>query len=147
MSEFSAQDKQKLLSLLTEKQKLLSQIEQNTKEQGGLLEKDDIEAFDSSLQQSDSIIEKIKGLHQETDTLMQSYISSKKRDEKIEDLKNAIEQTLKTCAEKNKALSQAAKKRQKDLSIEIEEKRSKREGIGGYAQATPTTSEVFDKKM
>ena len=150
MSNFSPADKEQLAKLLSEKIKVYGQIRKMTEEQSGLLDKDDIEAFNVSLNKREKLIEKINGLHQDSDTLMQSYVTfssaSSGGDKEINKLRNDIHDALKACAElndKNIASLQSKSESQKER---INKQSAKRKGIGGYAQSVPNVPEMFDKK-
>ena len=73
--EFTSKEETRLLELLGEEQVILEQIRALTGMQAALITADDMEAFNYSLDSRQELIEKINGLHQETDVLMQSYIA------------------------------------------------------------------------
>jgi len=77
---------------------------------------------------------------------MQSYVSLKRTDSEIDEFRAQIKEELNFCAKLNSRYIAQINNRSGELSKKIDEKRAKREGIGGYAQASPTTSEIFDKK-
>jgi len=136
----------RLLELLNIELGMLGQIRALMEKQTEFLLDDDTEAFDALLDKKDEIIRKIKGLHQETAPLMQSYISSNNSNEKIDGLKAKLKKEVAFCAELNMRHVADMNDKSEELSKELEEKRSKREGIGGYVQAVPVTSEKFDNK-
>ena len=150
MSKFASSDKERLLKLLSEKLKIYKQIRKLTEEQTELLEKDDIEAFDSSLEKRAKLIEKINGLHQESETLMQSYAlaaeESKDKNSDINKLEKDIRDILKECANLNDNNIAVMKEKTQEHIKRIDEQSAKRKGVGGYVQSVPNTSEVFDKK-
>ena len=73
--KFSSKEEARLLELLGEEQAIFERIRALTGEQATLIAADDMEAFNGSLDSRQELIEKINGLHQETNVLMQSYIS------------------------------------------------------------------------
>ena len=149
MSKFSLADNERLSKLLGDELEYYLQIRNLTEEQTELLDKDEIEEFNISLDKREELIEKIKGLHQESNALMQSYasISSETdKNDKIEDLKKQIRDVLEFCAKRNdENITEMARKTQ-EQSKKIDEQSAKRKGIGGYAQSVPNIPEMFDKK-
>jgi len=149
VSKFTSADIERLSKLLSDELELHEKIQKLTEKQTQLLAKDDIEGFDSSLDKRAELIEKIKGLHQESDTLMQSYVSdtaSEKKSDSIEKLREQIRKALETCAGLNDENIAAMKEKTEEQAKKIDEQRAKGKGIGGYAQSVPNTPEVFDKK-
>jgi len=147
VSKIASADLERLSKLLGEELKLHEKILKLTEEQTKLLTKDDIEAFNSSLDKREELIEKIKGLHQESNPLMQSYASSS--DEgggKIDELKTKIRNELSICAQLNDENLAVVNQKSEGHTKKIEEQSAKRKGIGGYAQSVPNTPEMFDKK-
>jgi len=150
LSTFTAADKERLTTLLGDELELYKQIRKLTEEQAELLSKDDIEAFNESLDKREEIIEKIKGLHQESAPLMQSYVSSttggKNKIKEIDKLKKQIQEELEFSSRQNDDNIETMKQKTEDHTKRIDEQSAKRKGIGGYAQSVPNTPEVFDKK-
>ena len=150
MSKFESVDIKRLSELLDDELKLYGQIRKLTEKQAGLLAKDDIDAFNSSLDKREELIEKIKGLHQEKDPLMQSYISlsdsEKSKNGDIEKLKAQVREALAECGRLNDENIAAMKEKTEEHTKRIDEQSAKRKGIGGYAQSVPNTPEMFDKK-
>ena len=149
MSKTASADTEKLSKLLSEELELYGQIRKLTEKQTELLAEDDIDAFNISLEQREALIEKIKGLHQESNPLMHSYISFSKKDNKdneVEELKAKIRKLLEICAEKNDNNIESMKIKTEDHTKRIDEQSAKRKGIGGYAQSVPNVPEMFDKK-
>ena len=148
MSNFTSAER--LLELLSDELKVYEKIFKLTEEQTKLLVKDDIEAFNNSLDKRETLIEKIKGLHQESDTLMQSYISlsssDKEKNNKIEILRKQIYDIIKQCSDINDSNIAVMNDKKLEHTRKIDDQSSKRKGIGGYAQSVPNTPEVFDKK-
>jgi len=150
VSKFAPSDKERLIKLLTDKLKIYKQIRKITEEQTELLAKDDIEAFDSSLEKRAKLIEKINGLHQESETLMQSYAlapeESSDKSSDINKLDKEIRDILTDCANLNDKNIAVMKDKTEEHIKRIDEQSAKRKGVGGYVQSVPNTSEVFDKK-
>ena len=150
MSNFSSVEIEQLRKLLGEELDYYKKIRELTEEQTELLDKDDIEAFDKSLDKRETLIEKIKGLHQDSNPLMQSYVSFSSGggncDGNIDELKKQIRAELEVCAKLNDKNTQTMKIKTEDHSKKIDEQSAKRKTIGGYAQAVPNIPEMFDKK-
>jgi len=150
VSNFSSAEIEQLSELLNKELDCYVQIRKLTEEQTELLAKDDIEAFDESLDKRETLIEKIKGLHQESTPLMQSYVSfssnGKKADSKIDGLTKQIREQLEICAKLNDINAGTMKIKTDEHTKKIDEQSAKRKGIGGYAQAVPNVPEMFDKK-
>jgi len=150
VSKNSSADMERLTKLLGKELELYGQIQKLTEKQKELLDKDDIEAFNTSLDKREALIEKIKGLHQDSNPLMQSYVSlsadGENADNKVEELKAQIREKLEACAELNNKNIAIVAGKTEEQSKKIDEQSAKRKTIGGYAQAVPNIPEVFDKK-
>ena len=150
MSKIASLDKERLLKLLSEKLKIYKQIKTLTEEQTKLLAKDDIEAFNSSLNKREELIEKINGLHQESEPLMQSCVSIapdfKEKNSDIKKLDKEINEVLTDCAKLNDINISVMKEKTLEHTKKIDEQSAKRKGVGGYVQSVPNTPEVFDRK-
>jgi len=150
VSKFASEEAERLTGLLEKELELYEQIHKLTKTQTGLLDKDDIDAFNSSLDKRAELIEKIKGLHQESEPLMQSYVSfskdGKNADGKIDELQKQIKKLIENCAKLNDENISSMKEKTEEHTKKIDEQRAKGKTIGGYAQSVPNTPEVFDKK-
>jgi flagellar biosynthesis/type III secretory pathway chaperone len=141
-------DVERLSELLSEELEIFEEILKLTEKQTKLLKKDEIEELNSSLEKRQELIEKINGLHQELDPLMQSYISSpaENKNDKIEQYRERIKELITACTEQSNDNMNAIKAKADEQVKKIEKQSAKRKGIGGYAQAVPNTPEVFDKK-
>jgi len=150
VNQLSTVDTKRLLELLENELELYKQIRKLTEKQAQLLNKDDIDSFNGSLEKRAELIEKIKGLHQDSDPLMQSYVSyasdGDSRNSEIDKLNKKIREVLEICSELNTDNIAAMKAKTEEHTKKIEKQSAKRKGIGGYAQAVPNTPEVFDKK-
>ena len=150
MSNFSSADTEKLSQLLGKELDAYEQIRKLTETQTELLTRDDIDAFDSSLDKRAKLIEKIKGLHQESDPLMQSCVSlsadGKSSNEEIDNLTKKIREVLEICNDLNEKNITIMNEKTEEQTKKIDEQSAKRKGIGGYAQSVPNTPEIFDKK-
>ena len=148
MSLLAPSDTGRLMELLEEELKIYGQIRKQTEKQAQLLAKDDIETFNSSLEKRAKLIEKIKGLHQESDPLMQSYISLAKdeRNSEIDAINEEIRKALEICSRLNVDNITAMKEKTEEHTKKIKKQSEKRKTIGGYAQSVPNTPEMFDKK-
>jgi len=150
VSNFASADKERLTKLLSEKLKIYKQIKSLTEEQTELLAKDDIEAFNSSLDKREELIKKINGLHQDSEPLMQSYVSTSTEDNEnnsdINNLEKEIREILTDCAKLNDVNIAVMKEKTTEHTKKIDEQRAKGKGVGGYVQSVPNTPEVFDRK-
>jgi len=150
VSNFSSADTEKLSELLVKELDLYGQIRKLTESQTELLTGDDISALDSSLDKRAELIEKIKGLHQESNPLMQSYVSFSKGAKnsiiEIDKLSKQIQDELEICNELNIKNIAFMNEKTEEQAKKIDEQSAKRKGIGGYAQSVPNTPEMFDKK-
>ena len=150
MSTFTTADIERLSTLLSDEYELYKKIHKQTEEQTELLNKDDIEAFNASLDKREKLIEQIKGLHQESAPLMQSYVSftsgGKNYIKEIDRLKKQIREELEFSGKLNETNIETMKNKTEEHTKRIDEQSAKRKGIGGYAQSVPNTPEVFDRK-
>ena len=81
MSAFPRDKHARLLKLLTRELELFEKVRALTQEQSEFLaadEKEELGPLNESLQRRQEVIDQIDGLHQETDPLMQSYVSCQK---------------------------------------------------------------------
>ena len=151
MSKFTAENEKTLLKMLGEELEAWQQIKTLTESQSKLLESDDIDALERSLDQRQGQIEKIGGLHQGGNILMQSYISQVNskgvKSEKIEAEKEKLREMITACSTQNDKNMQTAAKLKTGYSEKAEELGQKRKSIGAYALEVPNNSEIFDKKM
>ena len=148
MSEFTSADINRLTDLLQNELELLGKVRKLTDKQTTLLAEDDITPFERSLDERQELIEKINGLHQESNPLMQSCASQSpdSKKSKIDDLKKKIRETVEICAGLNDKNILTMRDKTEDHTKKIDEQSAKRKGIGGYAQSVPNTPEMFDKK-
>ncbi|MCL2248431.1 MAG: flagellar export chaperone FlgN [Oscillospiraceae bacterium] len=138
----------RLTKLLDDELKLLENIKELTDEQTRQIEMDEFDGLEKLLERRQELIEKINGLHQESQELMQSYVSSSslKPVREIENLKEEIKYLLQTCKESNERNIEMLSHKSTTQKEKIGKQSAQRKGIGGYAQAVPTSSEMFDKK-
>ena len=151
MNKFSQEKQSSLLKLLEEEMAVFEQIRELTEKQTDLLAVDDAEALDETLDRRQELIEKIKGLHQESDVLMQSYISFSKaagggKDVKIETAAEKLRQVITECAELNERNMASAKETAEEYIKRIGKLSLSRKSFGAYAPQMPNSSELFDKK-
>jgi len=141
----------RLVELLVEELGMWEVIRELTKKQAELIAADDMEAFEGSITHRESIIEKIKRLHQESDVLMQSYVSFADSDEKktvkaIDDAAKRVTDTIAECIESNGENMEAAREKAEGYMGKISKLSRSRKSIGAYAQNVPNSPELFDKK-
>jgi len=146
-------DKQsRLLELLGQELEVFRQVSELTKQHTKLLREDDIEAFDKSLDSRQELFDKINGLHQESDILMQSYISfiSAEGGEKIGAIETAaaqLREMISDCLATNNENTTSAKEKAEDYIKQIGKLSLGRKSLGAYVQQMPNDPEMFDKKM
>ena len=75
MNGYSPDDEKRLIDLLAAQEKTMERILALTEEQSQMLEADDVDGFDLSLDRRQTAIEEFDRLHQESAALMQSYTS------------------------------------------------------------------------
>ena len=76
MNGYSPDDEKRLIDLLAAQKKTMERILALTEEQSQMLEADDVDGFDLSLDRRQTAIEEFDRLHQESAALMQSYTSA-----------------------------------------------------------------------
>ena len=148
------QDKKtRLLELLSQETELFEGIYELTDEQTKLLaaDDDDINTFNKSLDSRQKLIEKINGLHQESDTLMQSCMSmiDSVAGETIEAIEKAIairQDAIKKCVELNDKNTALAEEKSEGFVKRIGKLSLSRKSIKGYTPDMPNNPEMFDKK-
>jgi len=151
VSKFTKDSEAKLLNMLGEELKVWEQIYTLTENQASLIELDDVEKLSESIDQRQELIEKIKGLHQESNALMQSYISVSGNDEggksaAIEAEKTKIRNKITACSQKNDKNIAEANKIKGTYIEKAEELGQQRKSIGAYALDVTNNSELFDTK-
>ena len=151
MSKFTKGKEERLLELLNEELKLFERMREQTTKQKDLLERDDMTAFDKSLDIRQELIEKINGLHQESDILMQSYMSycktqSGKKNEAIDKLWEGLRSGISECHEQNVKNMAAIKEKKEEFKKRISELDTSKKTLDAYALTVPGNSELFDKK-
>jgi len=149
--KFSQVEESGLLELLGKELEIFRQIRELTVKQAQLLASDDIDAFNQSLDGRQELIEKINGLHQETNVLMQSYISFSgsrggAKSSKVEAAREQLHDVIAECADLNEKNMATANGMAKDYTSRIENLQLSRKSLGAYALGTPNNSELFDKK-
>jgi len=149
---FSRDDEGRLLELLSQEYELFKQIRGLAGEQTELLAADEAIVFGRSFDRAQEFVEQINGLHQESDILMQSYVSFSATpnggkvapiEEAAEKLRNVIAE----CIEINKKNEASAKEISKDYVKRIDKSNTTRKGLGKYIHNLPNNPELFDKKM
>ena len=151
MNGFSKDNETRLIGILNRECEVFRQIGELTQEQAKLLEEDDIDAFGASLDRRQELIEQINGLHQESDSLMQSYISSRSAAggpdiAAVDELAGRLRGIIESCVAQNDINTVAAKERAEGYIGQIGKLSLSRKGIGAYIQGVPNTSELFDKR-
>ena len=141
----------RLLELLGEATALAGRVAGIAKEQAEMLASDDLESFNKLLDNGQEIINKINGLHQESEALMQSYASfvSSANGKKIAAIEIAAArfvELLEQCAQLNKKNLDDAREKTDGFIRQIGNMSMKRKSLGLYAQPSGENSARFDKK-
>ena len=141
----------RLLSLLEEATELAERVADLAKEQSRLLASDDLNGFNIALDHGQTLIDKINGLHQESEALMQSYASYAVSENggKIEAIETAVArfaELLDQGATMNARNLGEAKEKAQEFIRQIGNLSMKRKSLGLYAQHGGGSSEIFDKK-
>ena len=150
MSKFDKGNEERLIKLLEEEKELFVKMKEQTVKQMELLAADEIEEFSESLDLREKLKEKINGLHQESDTLMQSYISSlapggRGKVKAIEKLKDEIREIISECKEMNDKNFKTAKSKIEEYTKRIKELDTSKKTFNAYTIDIPDNSELFDK--
>ena len=151
MNGFSRDDEERLLDFLGRELGLFEQLLGLTERQAELLAEDDADAFSISLETSLGLIEEINGLHQESELLVQSYMSEsagagREKSAAIEAETERIHELILKCAGVNDGNMAVAKEKAEDYIKQIGKLSLNRKSIGAYIQSVPNTSEIIDKK-
>ena len=154
---FPRDKQERLLELLGQEYKLFIRIRELTEAQTELLAADDLEGFNKSLDSRQEVIDEINGLHQESDILMQSYMSFSntvsdgtnpaggEKTGLIDSAVRRLEDAIIKCVELNDKNTGAAKNKTEEYIRQIGELSLKRKSIGKYALNVPNNPEHFDK--
>ena len=149
MNGFSKDEAARLLELLTEELELFTQFRDLTANQMELIAADEIDALNASLDQKEQIIEKIKGLHQESEVLMQSYVLYSANEEGISNEIDALaerrREMMELCAKLSEGVLSEAQGKSMGYTGKIDEISRNRKGVGAYIQDVENKPEMFDK--
>ena len=151
VSGLSGEEEKRLLELTQEQYDLYKQFLELTRRQTDLLAEDDAEGFGRSLDYRQELIEKINGLHQDSDILMQSYMSAAIHQDQgtaaaIAAATERVADILKLCVAENDKNAATAKNMAGDYIKQIEKLNRNKKGIGAYIHKLPNKSELFDRK-
>ncbi|MCL2125437.1 MAG: hypothetical protein FWH33_05550 [Oscillospiraceae bacterium] len=151
MSQFTVEDKTRLLELAGKEQDLLERIHGRTLEQAELIVADNVDAFIMSLDSRQELIDSFDGLHQELNVLMQSYLSSVgaggiKKSQDVDEAWDRLRKLLAECAALNEKNVNAAKSIAEGYIERIGQLSLGRKGLGAYIQDIGNDPEMFDKK-
>ena len=151
MNVFSPGDEKRLLELIGQRLELVKEILQLTEKQTDILASDDMEAFGQSLDRRQELIEKIDGLHQETNILMQSYLSmidaaGGRAISAIDEASGRFKDILEQCVRINDKNTAAAEAKADDYLKQAGKLNQGRKGLSAYIQDVPNEPEHFDKK-
>ena len=149
------QDKQdretRLLELLEKEIGYFGQIRELTQQQAKLLEEDEAESLDASLDSRWKLIEEINGLHQESDVLMQSYVSFAYSGDghTVESIERAVtrrQELIAECVALNERNTTAAKEKAESYIRRIGKLSMSRKSLEVYIPDLPNTPELIDRK-
>jgi len=151
VSVFSVDSAARLRELLKQELEAFGKMLELTAKQTELIAEDDTEAFDESLDRRQELIEKINGLHQETNALMQSYISysgaaSGESIGDIDALYGRLRETITECAALNDKNIAAAKEKADKYRGRIDKLSLSRKSMGAYIQTVANGPEMFDRR-
>ena len=151
MKGFPQENAGRLLELISREIEEFEQILKLTEKQTELIAAEETDALSDSLDSRQELIDKINGLHQETDLLMQSYISfsTTAKGESIGAIDEAIERLdgiIARCAAIDGKNTTLAKEKAEDYIKRIGKLSLTRKSIEKYAPGIPNDSEYFDKK-
>ena len=143
---------ERLLITLSQELELFERVLDLTEKQTEQIAADMIDELNESLDHRQELIEKINGLHQESDSLMQSYISSAVvtkvgKNNKIEVTIEHIRDIMAKCAVLDEKNTAAAKEKAEGFADRIGKLNLNRKSLGSYIQGVANNSEMFDKTM
>lgn len=148
---FSPEDEKRLSGLVGQRLGIVKQILQLTEKQTEILAADDLAAFERSLDNRQELIEQINGLHQETNILMQSYLSFSeseggRRITAIDEAAGDFKEILEQCISINDKNTAAAREKAEDYLKQAGKLNQGRKSLGAYIQGVPNEPELFDRK-
>jgi len=143
-------DGAKLLELLRQQQGICKQLLSLTTAQKKLIEADDMEAFNKSLDARQELMDQYDGQQQQVGDLMVTYTDfSKANDGKriaqIEKAREQLMELLEKCFVENGSNEALAKEKSEAYSAKISDMNQKRKGIGSYIQNVESNSDFIDK--
>jgi len=144
VSNFSGDDAARLLELLRQEFEIFGRIRELTKEQTELIAADDIEAFNISLDRRQEFIEKINGLHQESEALMQSYMLAGKTGGETDAAAKRLRDVISECAALNDKNMAAAKEKAEYYKERSGRLSLGRKSLGSYIHDVENDPEHFD---
>ena len=150
MSKFNRESETRLIFLLEEELKLFEQMKEQSNKQTKLLAQDEIEAFSESLEKREKLKEKINGLHQETEVLMQSYMASyqaggRGKVKAIDTLREKLRAIIEECQSINDKNFESAKGKIEEYTKRLKELDTSKKTFNAYTLDIPENSEHFDK--
>ena len=151
MNTFPQDKEKRLLELLEQELELFDRIREQTIAQAEMLEAEDTDGFDRALDVRQGTIEKINGLHQEQNVLMQSYVSFSNAPDgtKIDAIELAIGKIgalVEECVRLNDLNIAEAKEKTEEYIKQIGKLSLRRKSLGKYALGVPNDPELFDRK-
>ena len=148
--KFNRESETRLITLLEEKLELFRQMKEQGEKQTELLAQDEIETFNESLEKGEKLKEKINGLHQESEVLMQSYMSScqsggRGKVKAIDKLKEQIHEIIVECQSINDKNFEIARNKSDEYTKRLKELDTSKKTFNAYTIDIPDNSEHFDK--
>jgi hypothetical protein len=150
VNTFSEDNATRLLELIGQELELFGRIRELSQDQAELIAQDEIEALNISLDRRQECIDKINGLHQETNVLMQSYMASvgtdgSKKSEEAESAIRRLRDAVSGCVALNEKIMADAQEKAKSYAGRIDELSTGRKGLDSYIHQVPNNPELFDK--
>ena len=141
----------RLIKLLEGELELFELIHEQTIKQTELLVADNTTEIEKSLDIRQELIEKINGLHQESEPLMQSYLlfsgaPGGKNNPAIDAAGKKLRAIIAECHAKNEKNMSSVHDKSNAYTKRITELGVSKKGIGAYIQSVPNDAELFDKK-
>ena len=150
MSGFSKDKEARLLELLSQELEIFERMRELTGKHAELIAEDEVDALGESLDRRQELIEKINGLHQESNALMQSYMSYSnsaggKSIGEIEKAAGRIRDIIAECAGLDEKNTEAAKEKVEQYKVRANKLSLNRKSMGAYIQGVANNPEMFDK--
>ncbi|MCL2151642.1 MAG: flagellar protein FlgN [Oscillospiraceae bacterium] len=152
MNGFSQDQETRLLELLGQEIELFVEMYELTGKQSEMIAQDDVDTFGGSLDRRLELIDRINGLHQESDILMQSYalladIEGKGKIDAIEEAAARRQDLITGCTEQNAQNGEAAKEKAGNYAKRAGRLNLIRKSLELYTLDMPNDPELFDRSL